>query len=51
MSMARVHFSKWKSHESARKFFQSSEQEEIRRKAGVKAPEFIYLDMLESGIR
>ncbi len=46
-----VHFGRWKSLESAKAFFQSPEVEEIRRKAGVKAPEFIYLDLLESGVR
>ncbi|MES3008887.1 MAG: antibiotic biosynthesis monooxygenase [Pseudomonadota bacterium] len=46
-----VHFSRWKSHEHAKKFFQSDEVEDIRRKAGVKAPEFIYLDLLEAGTR
>ena len=46
-----VHFSRWTSHEHARNFFQSAEVEEIRRKAGVKAPEFIYLDLLEAGTR
>ncbi len=46
-----VHFSKWKSHGHAKNFFQSAEVEEIRRKAGVKAPEFIYLDILEAGTR
>lgn len=45
-----VHFSAWSSHEDARRFFQSPELEEIRHQAGVKAPEFIYLHELESGI-
>jgi quinol monooxygenase YgiN len=46
-----VHFAKWASVEKARAFFQSPEVEEIRRRAGVKSPEVIYLDMKDSGIR
>ncbi len=45
-----VHFSAWSSHDDAMRFFQSPELVEIRRKAGVKAPQFIYLHELESGI-
>ncbi|CBN56749.1 MULTISPECIES: hypothetical protein [Kamptonema] len=45
-----VHFSKWLSLERARKFFESPELVEIRKKAGVKAPEFIYLEELENGL-
>lgn len=45
-----VHFSAWSSHEDAMRFFQSPELEEIRRQAGVKAPNFVYLHQLESGI-
>ena len=45
-----VHFSQWSSLERARRFFESSEVAEIRREAGVKAPEFIYLQELERGI-
>lgn len=44
-----VHFSRWKSLDAARAFFESDTVAEIRRQAGVKAPEFIYLDQLESG--
>ena len=44
-----VHFSRWSSLDNARKFFESQELVEIRRKAGVKAPEFIYLEELETG--
>jgi len=43
-----VHFSRWTSLDNARKFFESPELVEIRKKAGVKAPEFIYLHQLES---
>lgn len=45
-----VHFSKWSSLENARRFFQSPEVEEIRRRAGVKAPHFVYLQELETGM-
>lgn len=44
-----VHFSAWSSHADAKRFFHSEALEEIRRKAGVKAPEFHYLTQLESG--
>lgn len=44
-----VHFSEWTSIEDARKFFESPKLIKIRAEAGVKAPEFIYLDRLESG--
>ncbi len=45
-----VHFSTWTSHDDARRFFESPRLVEIRRIAGVKAPEFIYLDELETGV-
>ena len=45
-----VHFSKWSSLEAARSFFESPELVEIRKQAGVKAPEFIYLQELETRI-
>lgn len=44
-----VHFSEWTSLDAARAFFQSEEVAEIRRKAGVREPEFCYLDRLERG--
>jgi quinol monooxygenase YgiN len=44
-----VHFSQWSSLDNARRFFESPEVAEIRRKAGVKAPEFIYLQEIERG--
>ena len=44
-----VHFSLWSSLDNARRFFESDELVEIRKKAGVKAPEFIYLKELERG--
>lgn len=44
-----VHFSKWSSLGNARRFFESPELVEIRKKAGVKAPNFIYLSAIEHG--
>jgi len=44
-----VHFSKWSSIADAKAFFESAELVEIRRQAGVEAPEFNYLNMLEQG--
>jgi quinol monooxygenase YgiN len=44
-----VHFSVWTSLAAARAFFESPRLVEIRRAAGVKAPEFIYLEELEAG--
>ena len=44
-----VHFSEWTSLAAARAFFQSAEVAEIRRTAGVKEPEFCYLERLEHG--
>ena len=45
-----VHFSVWKSLDSARCFFESPELIEIRKQAGVKAPDFIYLEEIERGV-
>ncbi len=45
-----VHFSEWSSLESARRFFESPELGEIRKQAGVKAPDFIYLQEIERGM-
>lgn len=44
-----VHFSRWASLDAARRFFESPELAAIRRKAGVHAPEFVYLDELDRG--
>ena len=44
-----VHFSQWTSIDDARKFFESAELVKIRAEAGVKAPEFIYLEQIEGG--
>lgn len=45
-----VHFSAWSSLENARRFFESPELVELRRAAGVKAPEFLYLHEIEQGV-
>lgn len=45
-----VHFSVWSSLENAKQFFESPKLIEIRKEAGVKSPEFIYLEQLEYGI-
>lgn len=42
-----VHFSVWVSHENAKMFFESERLVQIRKDAGVKAPQFIYLEILE----
>jgi len=44
-----VHFSRWRGLAEARRFFESPELVEIRRRAGVHAPEFIYLDEVDRG--
>jgi quinol monooxygenase YgiN len=44
-----VHFSSWTSIAAAKQFFESPELIQIRLEAGVKFPEFIYLNQLESG--
>ena len=45
-----VHFSKWTSIADAKAFFESPKLVKIRKQAGVKAPEFIYLELLEEGV-
>ncbi|SDP88787.1 Quinol monooxygenase YgiN [Rhodoferax sp. OV413] len=45
-----VHFSRWTSLADARAFFESPRLAQIRKEAGVKAPEFIYLEQLEAGV-
>lgn len=45
-----VHFSVWSSIENAKHFFESPKLIKIGDEAGVKAPEFIYLQQLDSGI-
>ncbi|MFI3138405.1 MAG: antibiotic biosynthesis monooxygenase [Methylococcaceae bacterium] len=45
-----VHFSAWSSLDNARRFFESPALVDIRIKAGVKAPTFIYLQEIERGV-
>lgn len=45
-----VHFSAWTSIDDAKRFFESPRLVKIRAEAGVKAPEFIYLEQLEQGV-
>ena len=45
-----VHFSRWTSLQNAKDFFESERLVEIRQRAGVQAPTFLYLDEIESGI-
>lgn len=45
-----AHFSVWSSLENAKQFFESPKLIEIRKAAGVKSPEFIYLEQLDYGI-
>lgn len=44
-----VHFSAWLSIAHARAFFESPRLVQIRKEAGVNAPEFIYLNQIEAG--
>jgi hypothetical protein len=44
-----VHFSEWTSLPNARAFFESLELVEIRSRAGVKAPAFLFLVQIEAG--
>ncbi len=44
-----VHFSTWTSLEAAKQFFESPRLVKIREEAGVKSPDFIYLEQLEVG--
>ncbi len=44
-----VHLSIWISLDAARRFFESPALVKIRAEAGVKSPEFIYLEQLEAG--
>lgn len=44
-----VHFSVWTSIDDAKRFFESPELVKIRAEAGVKAPDFHYLEQLEAG--
>ncbi len=44
-----VHFSVWTSIDDAKRFFESPKLVKIRAEAGVKSPDFIYLEQLEAG--
>jgi quinol monooxygenase YgiN len=44
-----IHLSVWSSHQKAKQFFESPKLIKIRQAAGVKHPDFIYLDQLEHG--
>jgi quinol monooxygenase YgiN len=44
-----VHFSAWTSTAAAKAFFESPELVKIREEAGVKTPEFLYLEEIETG--
>ena len=44
-----VHFSSWTSIDAAKRFFESPKLVRIRIEAGVKSPDFMYLDQIESG--
>jgi quinol monooxygenase YgiN len=45
-----VHFSEWRSIDDAKLFFESSQLVQLRIDAGVKSPDFIYLEQLASGV-
>ena len=45
-----VHFSVWTSIDDAKRFFESPKLVQIRKEAGVKSPDFIYLEQLEAGM-
>jgi quinol monooxygenase YgiN len=45
-----VHFSAWTTIAAAKRFFESPELVKIRTDAGVRSPEFIYLDQLAAGM-
>ena len=44
-----VHFSAWTSIDDAKRFFESPKLVQIRKDAGVKSPDFIYLEQLDAG--
>jgi quinol monooxygenase YgiN len=44
-----VHFSVWTSLADARAFFESARLVKIRKEAGVRSPDFIYLNEVASG--
>ncbi len=44
-----VHFSRWTSAQAARQFFESDDLVRIRQAAGVKSPQFLYLQERDAG--
>lgn len=44
-----IHFSHWSTIAAARAFFESPRLVDLRREAGVEAPEFHYLQHIETG--
>lgn len=44
-----VHFSKWRSHATAKSFSESPNVQKIRNRLGIKSPTIIYLDQTASG--
>ena len=44
-----VHFSQWTSLDGAKRFVESPKLVKMRNEAGIKSPEFIYLDQLKAG--
>ena len=42
-----IHYSQWSTLETARAFFESDQLVEIRKSAGVDAPQFHYLSLIE----
>jgi quinol monooxygenase YgiN len=46
-----VHIGEWTSHEQAQQFFDSPELVKIRADAGVREPQFVYLEELDSDVQ
>ncbi len=45
-----VHFSRWRSLDAARLFFESDRLVQIRKRAGVHTPDFLYLRQIEQAV-
>lgn len=45
-----IHLSLWNDMDNAKQFFNSPKLVQIRKDAGVKQPDFIYLDLLDEGV-
>lgn len=45
-----IHLSPWNDMDNAKQFFNSPKLVQIRKDAGVKQPDFIYLDLLDEGV-